>query len=114
MLDLDFGVSIIGEWKLTTYTIKTSPSHTVSSSSSIFFRADNTFSFTSMTAASEGTWRQLGNMVVWQYTKPSAPTVLPNIYMGNKTGSVMSGLKWIFITPSFFTEKEGYWSATKV
>lgn len=113
MSEYGFGVSIIGEWKLTGYTFKTSPDRTLSSSGSIFFRADNTFSFSSMTAASEGTWRELGNMVEWQFSQAS-PQPLPNLYMGSKIGNVMQGLKWIFQTPSMFTKIDGYWYAIKV
>ncbi len=113
MSEYSFGISIIGEWHLTGYTIKMSPTQTVSSTRSIFFRQDNTFSHTSMTVASEGKWRALGNMVEWQYSQAS-PQPLPNLYMGNKIASLMQGLKWIFQTPSMFTQIEGYWYAIKV
>lgn len=118
MSNLDFGVPIIGEWNLTVYTVRTSPTQTISGSSSIFFRADNTFSSSSMTAASAGTWRQLGNFIAWQYPLANFPMgypdppSLPNIFTGNKTGFFMSGLMWNYRRPDQ-QPGDGYWYATK-
>jgi len=52
-------------------------------------------------------------MVDWQFSQAS-PQPLPNLYMGNKIGNVMQGLKWVFQTPSMFTKIDGYWYAIKV
>jgi hypothetical protein len=119
-LSKDFGIPVLGEWALTEFTIRitpTNPPPTQQTKKSIFFRADGTLSFfSSPTAASDGTWKLYGDMITWQY-KPQtwgAVTPPPDTYWGNKIGMVMMGRMQLTRRPNQFTEGEGYWCAVKV
>ena len=115
----DYGVDIIGEWKLTD-TVDFPP-YNLSSTKSIFFRQDHTFSSQSDPASpSEGKWMKLGNMVIWQDPMPNtsgwpAPVpFFPNTHMGNKIGRVMMGLSYKYERPDMGMYMFGFWNATKV